>query len=165
MSRRGTDVSSGAGSVALARVTEDVIHAPALLDAVADHGHGASLLFLGTVRDHADGRSVSGMGYEAYVEMAESTLAAIAGEAAARLEGGAVAVVHRIGELELGEASVGIAIGSPHRAPAYDANRYVIEEIKKRLPVWKHEHYVDGDDAWVEGTPLRPDPASSEAGA
>ena len=142
------------GRVALSRITPDAIDASALLDAVADHGHGASLLFLGTVRDHADGRSVSGMGYEAYVEMAESTLAAIAEEAAARLDGGAVAVVHRIGELELGEASVGIAVGSPHRAPSYDANRYVIEEIKKRLPVWKHEHYTDGDDAWVEGVPL-----------
>lgn len=147
------------GAVAAARITEEVIDPSALLEAVADHGHGASLLFLGTVRDHADGRSVSGMEYEAYVEMAEATLAAIAEEAAARLDGGAVAVIHRIGELGLGEASVAIAIGSPHRAPAYDANRYVIEEIKKRLPVWKHEHYADGDEAWVEGTPLRPDAA------
>jgi molybdopterin synthase catalytic subunit len=154
-----------AAAVVLARITEDEIDPPALLHAVADHGHGASLLFLGTVRDHADGRTVSGMGYEAYVAMAETTLAAIAEEAASRLAGGAVAVVHRIGELELGEASVGIAIGSPHRAPAYDANRYVIEEIKKRLPVWKHEHYTDGDDAWVVGTPLRPDTATTEADA
>ncbi len=150
------------GRVVLTRITENAIDPSALLAAVADHGHGAHLLFLGTVRDHADGRPVAGMGYEAYVDMAETTLAAIAEEAATRLEGGAVAVVHRIGELELGEVSVGIAIGSPHRAPVYDANRHVIEEIKKRLPVWKHEHYTNGDAAWVEGTPLRPEAARGE---
>lgn len=162
MSHGDTRGSGRRARVVLARITAEVIDASALLDAVADHGHGAGLLFLGTVRDHADGRPVSGMGYEAYREMAETTLAEIAAEAADRLDGGAVAVVHRIGELALGEASVGIAVGSPHRAPAYEANRYVIEEIKKRLPVWKHEHYADGGDAWVEGTPLRPEAAPGE---
>jgi molybdopterin synthase catalytic subunit len=115
---------------------------------------GAVLLFLGTVRDHADGRGVNGMRYEAYVEMAEEVLAAIAREAAAKLGTDRVAVVHRIGELDLGEVSVAIAVSSPHRAEAYDASRYVIEQIKQRLPVWKHERYVEGDAAWVPGQPL-----------
>ena len=149
-------------------VTADPIDGPALLAALDDDGHGAALLFLGTVRDHADGRPVSGMRYEAYVEMAEPVLAEIAAEAAALLDHGALSVVHRIGELGLGEASVAIAVASDHRAPAYKANRYVIEEIKKRLPVWKHEHYTDGDAAWVEGTPLEAGsraPASTETDA
>ncbi|HKK93069.1 MAG TPA: molybdenum cofactor biosynthesis protein MoaE [Longimicrobiales bacterium] len=144
-------------TVAMARIIDAPIHPEPLLDAVAADGHGAALLFLGTVRDHADGRPVSGMRYEAYVEMAEKVMDEIAREAAGRLEAGAVAVVHRIGTLDLREASVGIAVATPHRAPAYEVNRWIIEEIKKRLPVWKHEHYADGDAAWVEGTPLEAD--------
>jgi molybdopterin synthase catalytic subunit len=112
---------------------------------------GAAILFLGTVRDHADGRAVDGMRYDAYQEMAESVLAEIAAEAAERLGTDRVAVVHRTGDLDIGEVSVAIAVSSPNRAEAYDASRYVIEEIKKRLPVWKKEHYTDGGDEWVEG--------------
>ena len=148
------------GHVVHTAVSAEPIDGAALLARLEDDGHGAALLFVGTVRNHADGRPVSGMRYEAYVEMAEPVLAEIAGEAAAMLNRGAVAVVHRIGELALGEASVAIAVASDHRAPAYDANRYVIEEIKKRLPIWKHEHYTDGETAWVEGTPLE---AATEA--
>jgi molybdopterin synthase catalytic subunit len=84
--------------------------------------------------------------------MARSVLLEIAGEAAGRLGTERVAVVHRVGELEIGEVSVAVAVSSPHRAEAYDASRYVIEEIKKRLPVWKEEHYTDGASEWVEGT-------------
>jgi len=144
------------GRVVHTAVSPDPIDGAALLARLADHGHGAALLFVGTVREHADGRPVSGMRYEAYVEMAEPVLAEIAAEAAEMLGTGAVAVVHRIGALGLGEASVAIAVASAHRAPAYAANRHVIEEIKKRLPIWKHEHYTDGETAWVEGTALEP---------
>jgi molybdopterin synthase catalytic subunit len=137
-----------------------IVHGPIdhaqLLARVGAPSDGAVLLFLGTVRDHADGRGVHGMRYEAYVEMAEDVLAAIAREAAARLGTERVAVVHRVGELDLGEVSVAIAVSSPHRAEAYDASRYVIEEIKRRLPVWKHECYVEGDAAWVPGQALDP---------
>jgi molybdopterin synthase catalytic subunit len=115
---------------------------------------GAVLLFLGTVRDHADGRAVSGMGYDAYEAMAAEVLRQIADEAAARLGTPRVAVVHRIGELAIGEVSVAIAVSSPHRDRAYDASRFVIEEIKRRLPVWKHERFVEGEARWVEGHPL-----------
>ena len=132
-----------------------VVHAPIdpadVLARVGSPEDGAVLLFLGTVRNHADGESVDGMTYEAYEKMASPVLAEIAGEAATRLGTDRVAVVHRVGELAIGDVSVAIAVSSPHRAQAYEASRYVIEEIKKRLPVWKREHYTDGRSQWVEG--------------
>ena len=109
------------------------------------------MLFVGTVRDHAEGRRVSGMGYEAYASMAEAVLSDIVDEASARWGTDHIAAAHRIGELDLGEVSVAIAVSTPHRVDAYDASRYVIEQIKVRLPVWKHEHFVEGDSRWVPG--------------
>lgn len=141
----------------LARVTPDAISPHDVLAHVGDDADGASLLFIGVVRDHADGRSVSGMMYEAYVEMAEPVLSDIAREASERLGTDRLAVVHRIGDLRIGEVSVAIAASSPHRAESFDATRYVIEEIKKRLPIWKKEHYTDGSDGWVEGQTPVPD--------
>lgn len=135
-----------------ASVTADVIDPTAVLGRVGSDEDGATILFLGVVRDHADGRAVSGMRYDAYVEMAQPVLQSVAEEAAERLGTDRVAVVHRVGELEIGDISVAIAVSSPHRAESFDASRYVIEEIKKRLPVWKKEHYLDGSEAWVEGT-------------
>lgn len=135
-----------------ASVVEGVIEPTELLARVGDRADGAAILFLGVVRDHADGRPVDGMRYDAYLEMAEGVLSQIASEAAERLGTDRVAVVHRTGELAIGDVSVAIAVSSPHRAEAYDASRYVIEEIKKRLPVWKKEHYTDGTAEWVEGT-------------
>ncbi|MDZ7780031.1 MAG: molybdenum cofactor biosynthesis protein MoaE [Gemmatimonadota bacterium] len=86
-------------------------------------------------------------------------------EAAARLETDRLSVVHRTGDLDVGEVSVAVAVSSPHRAEAYDASRYVIEEIKKRLPIWKKEHYTGGDAAWVEGTvPPGTGPAAASEG-
>lgn len=134
-----------------AHLTRDVIDPGAVLERVADDRHGAALLFLGVVRDHDGGRPVSGMRYDAYEAMAEDVLRTIAEEAAALADGGAVAVEHRVGELDIGEVSVAVAVGSAHRAPAYEASRHVIEEIKKRLPVWKKEHYADGASAWKDG--------------
>jgi len=132
-----------------------VVHAPIdaaeVLGRVGAPEDGAVLLFLGTVRNHADGQSVDGMTYESYERMAAPVLDDIAHEAAATLGTDRVAVVHRVGALAIGEVSVAIAVSSPHRAQAYDASRYVIEEIKKRLPVWKQEHYTDGRSKWVEG--------------
>jgi molybdopterin synthase catalytic subunit len=113
---------------------------------------GALVLFLGTVRNHAEGNAVERITYEAYEEMAGSVLAEIAREAAGLLGTDRLAVVHRLGDLAVGEHSVAIAVSSPHRAQAYEASRYVIEEIKKRLPVWKRERYADGSTAWVAGT-------------
>lgn len=132
-------------------VTREPIDPTVVLGLVGSERDGAALLFLGVVRDHNDGRAVSGVTYEAYGEMAEKVLSAIAGEAAARAGTDRIAVVHRVGELGVGEASVAIAVSSPHRAEAYEASRYVIEEIKLRLPVWKRERYHGGSERWLEG--------------
>ena len=135
-----------------ASVCTDLIDTNEVLSRIGSDQDGATLLFLGVVRDHADGRPVSGMRYDAYEEMATPVLLGIAQEAADRTGSDRIAVVHRFGELSIGDVSVAIAVSTPHRAEAYDASRYVIEEIKKRLPVWKKEHYTDGGSEWVAGT-------------
>ena len=133
-------------------LTRDPIEPADVLARVGHDEDGAAVLFLGTVRNHADDRPVNGITYEVYEEMAAPVLAEIAREAAEILGTDRLAVVHRVGELTVGEHSVAIATSSPHRAQAYESSRYVIEEIKKRLPVWKKEHYKDGRAEWVEGT-------------
>ena len=151
--------SSGAPAPDVA-IVRDPIDPAVVLSAVGDPSDGAVLLFLGTVRDHADGRAVRGMRYETYEAMAAEVLDAIVREAAECLDTRRVAVVHRVGELGIGDVSVAIAVSSPHRESAYAASRYVIEEIKRRLPVWKHEHFIEGEARWVDGRPLDPDTAS-----
>jgi molybdopterin synthase catalytic subunit len=141
-----------------AALTSSPIDPASVLKRVGTDGDGAALLFLGTVRNHADGRAVVGIRYDAYEEMGGEVLGLIAREATERHPVERVAVVHRTGELMVGEVSVAIAVSSPHRAEAYEASRFVIEEIKKRLPVWKKERYADGQDEWVRGT--TPEPAS-----
>ncbi|NIP78219.1 MAG: molybdenum cofactor biosynthesis protein MoaE [Gemmatimonadetes bacterium] len=135
-----------------ARVTRDPIEPAAVLERVGAAGDGAIVLFLGTVRDHNRGVPVDGLTYDAYDEMASKVLGEIAAEAAERLGTDRIAVVHRVGSLGIGDVSVAIAASSPHRAESFDAARYVIEEIKKRLPVWKKEHYAEGGSEWLEGT-------------
>ena len=140
----------------------DPAHIMTLMGADED---GASLLFLGVVRDHNDGRSVGGVRYDAYEEMAEQVLSDIVDEAARAAGTDRIAAVHRIGELRVGEVSVAIAVSSPHRAEAYMASRYVIEEIKKRLPVWKKERYRDGAEEWVEDRAPEAAPAPRAEGS
>jgi len=134
-----------------AAVSHRPIDASEVLARVGGPEDGAALLFLGVVRNHNEGRAVSGMEYEAYEEMAGEVLSEIALEAAALLGTDRLAVVHRVGTLGIGEPSVAIAVSSPHRSSAYEASRHVIEEIKKRLPVWKREHYTDGERTWLPG--------------
>ena len=128
------------------------IDASALIERVSRPANGAVLLFIGVVRDVNDGRAVSGMEYSAYESMAARELAEIASEAARRFGVSDIAIEHRLGELALEEASVGIAVAHPHRGPAYEASRWVIEELKHRVPIWKREHYADGTREWVEPT-------------
>jgi molybdopterin synthase catalytic subunit len=135
-----------------AAIVSQPIETAALLAEVASSANGASVLFTGTVRDVNDGRAVSGIEYSAYVAMAEEVLQRIVAEAAERFATPHVVAVHRTGTLSLGEASVVVAVGHPRRGGAFDAARYVIEEIKRRLPVWKLEHYVDGTREWVDPT-------------
>jgi molybdopterin synthase catalytic subunit len=124
----------------------------ALVTEVQAPANGAQALFVGTVREHNDGRAVTGIDYAAYDEMAALELGRIVREAVARFGTTDIAVEHRVGTLVVGEASVAVAVGHPRRAPAMDAMRYVIEELKKRVPIWKREHYADGSRAWVEAT-------------
>lgn len=135
----------------------------ALLAEVADVAHGASALFVGTVRAVNDGRAVTGIDYSAYVAMAERELAAIAAEVVAACGTPALVVEHRLGHLALGEASVVVAAAHAHRAPALDAVRQVIEAMKRRVPIWKQEHYADGTREWVD--PTRASGATPDAGA
>ncbi len=128
----------------VARITAEVGHV----------SNGATLLFIGTVRDVNDGRAVSGMEYTAYRSMAEREMADIVAEVASTFGTSDIVVEHRIGTLALGEASVVIAVAHPHRGAAYDASRYVIEQLKQRVPIWKKEAYVDGTREWVHaGSP------------
>lgn len=163
--RRGVgDPGRGAGVEApraVSRITREPLDSGALLDSTRTDGDGAQILFLGVVRDHAEGRPVRGMRYEAYEPMAERVLQEIVEETVSGHGVTSVAAVHRIGELTLGDASVAIVVNSPHRDAAYAASRHVIEEIKRRLPVWKHEHFTDGEERWVPGTPLEPREAGS----
>jgi molybdopterin synthase catalytic subunit len=124
----------------------------ALLKEVHRSGNGASVLFVGTVRDTNEGRAVSGMEYTAYEAMAHRELERIVDEAADRFGTVDVLLEHRLGALEVGDVSVAIVAAHPHRARAFDAVRYVIEELKRRVPVWKLEHYVDGTREWVDPT-------------
>jgi molybdopterin synthase catalytic subunit len=100
---------------------------------------------------------VSGIDYSAYAAMALHELTAIVAEAEATYPGAQVVCEHRTGSLGLGEASVAIAAAHAHRAPAFDACRFVIEELKRRVPIWKREHYVDGTRAWVDPTAVAPE--------
>ena len=131
------------------------IDTAAILREVDSPAHGASILFVGTVREVNEGRPVDGMEYTAYVAMAEKEMAAIASEAKERFSGSFVVIVHRIGELAIGEASVAIATANAHRDAAYQANRYVIEQLKARVPIWKREHYTDGTREWIDPTSPR----------
>ena len=134
-----------------ALVTEPIDTAGILAE-VSSHRNGATVLFVGTVRDLNDGRAVSGMEYSAYQAMADRELHAIAVEACAQFSTDDVVVEHRLGGLALGEASVAIAVAHPHRGQAFEAARFVIEELKRRVPIWKREHYLDGTREWVDPT-------------
>jgi molybdopterin synthase catalytic subunit len=135
---------------AVARLHREVIDPQSLLRAVSRPASGALVLFLGVVRETNDGRAVTGIEYQAYEAMAARELAAIADEAVARFDAVDVAIEHRLGELALEETSVGIAVAHPHRAQAYAASRWIIEELKRRVPIWKREQYADGTRDWVD---------------
>ena len=117
--------------------------------------HGGVVTFLGTVRGENQGRRVLCLEYEAFEPLALKTFATIRDEALDRWPSARVAFHHRVGRLELGEVSVGIAASSPHRAEAFAACRYVIERIKQIAPVWKRE-FFEGGDVWIEGATADP---------
>ena len=130
-----------------AAISDGPIDVNALERSIAGPSHGAVVTFVGRARDLADdGRTVVELEYEAYPEMADAVLREIATEAEARWSV-TVAVSHRYGPVAIGEAAVAIVTAAMHRSDAYDANRFVIEEVKRRLPIWKREVFADGS-AW-----------------
>ena len=135
-------------------LTEDAIDVAALLAAVAGEGNGGTVVFLGTVRRSAEDGDVTAIEYSAYREMAEPELQRIVAEALAQWPGAQVALQHRLGVVPTGEASLVIAVSAPHRADAYAASRFVIEETKRRAPIWKKERYGTGATRWVQGRPV-----------
>ena len=131
-------------------IVDRPIDAASLVAEVSGAKCGAVSLFVGTVRETSDGRSVDAIDYTAYTAMAEAELERILDEAETRFGVTSLVVEHRIGALAIGDASVAIAAAHAHRAPALDSVRYVIDEIKKRVPIWKMEHYSDGTREWVD---------------
>jgi len=142
---------SAAVERALCRVTTERIDAQELIDAVQTRADGAVCVFYGVVREDSRNKKVRWLEYDAYPEMAEKKMREILDEVAQKWPDQRAAIVHLIGRLEIGEASVVIAVGSPHRGESFEACRYVIDRVKQEVPIWKKEVFADGE-AWVEGS-------------
>jgi molybdopterin synthase catalytic subunit len=136
----------------LVRVTSDPISADEALGFVADPGAGGTCVFLGTVRDHSQAGDVEGLSYEAWDELALRRLGEIAGEAFAKWSIRKMAILHRTGDLAVGEPSVVVAVSAEHRAEAFEACRHGIERLKEDVPIWKKEHLTTGISSWVMGS-------------
>ena len=139
---------SGGAPVRLFRVTADPLDARETERAVRDPGCGAVITFTGEVRDTARGQDVTALDYEAYNEAAQRMMATIADEIEQEFGVDRIAIVHRTGLLNPGDASVVISVASPHRDEAFKAARHAIERLKQIVPIWKKEHYVDGA-TWI----------------
>ena len=137
-------------------VTADPLDIEPLIALVGAAGDGAVVTFAGLVRDHNQGRQVRFLEYEAYEPLAVRALQRIVDEAQGLWPDARLAAHHRIGRLEIGEASIVIAAASPHRADAFAACRYMIERVKQIVPIWKHEHF-EGGDVWLEGRTADPE--------
>lgn len=131
-------------------LTREPLDAARLVALVASEARGATAIFLGTVRCSARDGEVEGIEYSAYDAMAEAEFNRIVAEAAAKWPEARIALAHRVGYVAAGDASIAIAAAAPHRVEAFDACRYVIEETKQRVPIWKKERYVSGAARWVE---------------
>lgn len=130
-------------------LTDAPIDTASLLARVSSPLAGAVVLFLGTTREMTAGRRTASLDYECYPEMAEKKLAELEAEARRRWPLIECAVVHRLGHLALGEASVAIAVSSPHRGAAFEAGQWLIDTIKQVVPIWKQENWADGASEWV----------------
>src|SRR5262249_14744281 len=130
------------------KIVDHAIDAAAVTAAVADPRTGATVTFIGTTRDHNDGRAVTRWEYEAYPEMALAEMRKIAAVAKQRWPVTAVAIVHRIGVVPIGEASVVIAVSAGHRVAAFEACHFAIDRLKEVVPIWKKEHF-EGGEIWI----------------
>ena len=145
-------------------LTTEPLQLDRLLARVRSPERGGIATFIGMVRNHHEGRRVVRLEYSAYDTMADAECQRIVAEAEDRLPV-RVAVEHRLGSLEVGDVAVIVAAAAAHRAQAFDACRFVIEELKRRVPVWKREFFADGSSAWVEPTGGRPSEGPPEGGA
>lgn len=141
-------VAAGPGRVLVANVITDPISATDLATLVESASAGATVTFSGDVRDHDHGRIVQRLEYEAHPS-APSVLAEVAADVADRFDVIGVAVLHRVGPLEIGDCALAAAVSAAHRGEAFAACSALVDEVKARLPVWKHQHFADGTDEWV----------------
>ena len=132
------------------KITTDVITGEEVREAVEGPDAGAVVLFFGTVRNNTDGRPVNCLEYEAYPPMAEKKMAEIAQEISDKWGLDRVAMVHRVGKLEIGEVSVAVAVASPHRKDGFEACKYAMDRLKQIVPIWKREVWADGEAEWVK---------------
>ena len=132
------------------KITADVITGTEVREAVEAPDAGAVVLFFGTVRNNTDGRPTKHLEYEAYPPMAEKKMAEIAREISDKWGIHRVAMIHRIGKLEIGEVSVAVAVASPHRKDGFEACQYAMNRLKQIVPIWKREVWEDGDAEWVK---------------
>ena len=136
----------------LARLPAEPLSVDEALAFVADPGAGGTCVFVGTVRDHSAAGHVTGLSYEAWNDLAETRLVEIAEEVFATWPARRVALLHRTGDLAVGEASVVVAVSAPHRADAFEACRHGIERLKEDVPIWKKEGLASGEAHWVMGS-------------
>jgi molybdopterin synthase catalytic subunit len=136
----------------LVQVTAEPLSADRALAFVADPGAGGTCVFLGTVRDGSEAGEVTGLTYEAWDELATSRLREIAAEVVEKWSLAKVAILHRTGELGIGDVSVVVACSAPHRAEAFEACRHAIERLKHDVPIWKKESLASGEAHWVMGS-------------
>ncbi len=138
----------------MAELVHQPIDVARLLNSARRPDCGAIALFLGTTRDHHEGRRVVRLAYEAYESMALAALDRLEREAVERHDVASCQIIHRLGDVSLTEPSVAVVVAAAHRAAAFDACRWAIDELKRSAPIWKKEFFGEGDEAWVEGTPL-----------
>jgi len=131
------------------RMTPAEIDYHDLTESVRSNQSGAVVLFLGTVREMTDGRATVALDYDAYTEMAEQTFRELEAKARSQWPINALGIVHRTGHLELGEISVAVAVSCPHRQQAFEAGKFLIDELKRTSPIWKKENWADGTTEWV----------------
>ncbi len=148
-----------AGEGRFAAIVRDQIRSQELLNRLKQPEDGAAVLFEGVVRNNTRGRRTLFLDYEAYEEMALKQMDSLAQQALVNFAIRDVAIVHRVGRLEIGETSVAIAVSSAHRGAAFDACRWLIDTLKRTVPIWKKEHFEDGA-VWSDGEPFPPDMAA-----
>lgn len=146
------------------QLTHDPIDYTTLMESVRSPQAGAVILFLGTVREFTAGRQTVALEYDAYAAMAVRKMEELVEQARGQWPVVKAAIVHRLGRLELGDVSVAVAVSTPHRHQAFDAGRFLIDQLKIVVPIWKKENWADGSTEWVhpEGSPGFPNPGSHE---